>query len=59
MGKEGQTVPEMNNDWVDTISKRYIELYEQVIGSAFIPEPLAKEETYDRIIENLQNLKLT
>jgi phosphoribosylaminoimidazole-succinocarboxamide synthase len=59
MGKEGQTVPEMNNDWVNTISKRYIELYEQVIGSAFIPEPLAKEETYDRIIENLQNLKLT
>jgi len=30
-----------------------------VIGSAFIPEPLAKEETYERIIENLQNLKPT
>ena len=59
MGKEGQTVPEMSNDWVNTISRRYIELYERVIGSAFIPEPLAKEETYDRIIENLQNLKLT
>jgi len=59
MGKEGQTVPEMSNDWVNTISKRYIELYERVIGSAFTPEPLAKEETYDRIIENLQNLKLT
>jgi len=59
MGKEGQKVPEMTNDWVQTISKRYIELYEQVIGIAFTPEPLSKEETYDRIIENLQMLNLT
>jgi phosphoribosylaminoimidazole-succinocarboxamide synthase len=59
MGKEGQTVPEMSNDWVNTISKRYIELYEQVIGSPFTPEPLSQEETYDRIIENLQSLHLT
>ena len=59
MGKEGQTVPEMSDDWVNTISKRYIELYEQVIGSPFTPEPLPQEETYDRIIENLQRLKLT
>src|SRR4051812_31614975 len=44
MGKEGQTVPEMSNDWVNTISKRYIELYEQVIGSPFTPEPLPQEE---------------
>jgi phosphoribosylaminoimidazole-succinocarboxamide synthase len=48
----------MSNDWVDTISNRYIELYEQVIGGPFIPEPLSQEETYDRIIENLQILKL-
>ena len=59
MGKDGQKVPEMTNDWVQTISKRYIELYEQVIGIAFTPEPLSKEETYDRIIENLQMLNLT
>src|SRR6201985_1189610 len=30
MGKEGQVVPEMNEEWVTVISKRYIELYEQV-----------------------------
>lgn len=59
MGKEGQKVPEMTNDWVQTISKRYIELYEQVIGTPFTPEPLSQEETYDRIIENLQVLNLT
>jgi phosphoribosylaminoimidazole-succinocarboxamide synthase len=58
MGKEGQTVPEMRNDWVNTISQRYIELYEQVVGSKFKPEPLSEEETYDRIIESLQELQL-
>jgi len=59
MGKKGQAVPEMTDDWVNTISKRYIELYEQVIGSPFTPESLPPEETYDRVIENLQSLELT
>jgi phosphoribosylaminoimidazole-succinocarboxamide synthase len=58
MGKEGQTVPEMSDEWVNTISQRYIELFEKVIGSTFIPEPLPQEETYDRIIESLQKLRL-
>lgn len=58
MGKEGQSVPEMSDEWVNTISQRYIELYEKVIGSGFIPERLSEEETYNRIIENLQQLQL-
>lgn len=58
MGKEGQSVPDMTDQWVSTISRRYIELYEQVTGSAFVPEPLSEEETYDRIIESLQQLQL-
>lgn len=36
MGKEGQTVPEMSDEWVDTISERYIHLYEKITGEAFI-----------------------
>ncbi|HEY1871331.1 MAG TPA: phosphoribosylaminoimidazolesuccinocarboxamide synthase, partial [Chitinophagaceae bacterium] len=40
MGKEGQTVPQMSDEWVNTISQRYIELYEKVIGEKFIPQPL-------------------
>ena len=52
MGKEGQTVPVMSDEWVDTISKRYIELYEKVIGKAFTPEELSDEEVYDRIIKS-------
>lgn len=53
MGKEGQTVPEMSDEWINTISKRYIELYEKVIGKTFIPEALSDEETYQRIIAAL------
>src|SRR5206468_3557970 len=56
MGKEGQTVPEMNDDWVETISKRYIELYQTVIGKKFIPAALSSEETYQRIVDALSKL---
>ena len=34
-GKEGQSVPEMNHQFVQSISNRYIELYEKVSGSNF------------------------
>lgn len=56
MGKEGQTVPEMSDEWIDTISKRYIELYEKVIGEEFIPEELSDEETFARINQSLAKL---
>jgi phosphoribosylaminoimidazole-succinocarboxamide synthase len=35
MGKYGQTVPEMTDEWIGQISARYIELYEQVTGKKF------------------------
>jgi phosphoribosylaminoimidazole-succinocarboxamide synthase len=54
MGKDGQVVPEMSDEWVNTISKRYIELYEKVIGKTFIPEALTDDETYQRIIAALK-----
>ena len=56
MGKEGQTVPEMSDEWISTISKRYIELYEKVIGQSFVPEELSDEETESRIIRALKEL---
>jgi phosphoribosylaminoimidazole-succinocarboxamide synthase len=56
MGKEGQTVPEMNDEWIHTISKRYIELYEHVIGEKFIPQELSDDETYNCITESLKKL---
>ncbi len=56
MGKEGQTVPAMSDEWIDTISKRYIELYEKVIGAPFKPEPMTDDATYDLICNALMKL---
>jgi phosphoribosylaminoimidazole-succinocarboxamide synthase len=56
MGKEGQLVPEMTDQWVNTISGRYIELYELLIGKPFIGEQLTDTETDKRIIDFLHRL---
>jgi phosphoribosylaminoimidazole-succinocarboxamide synthase len=56
MGKEGQTVPLMSDEWVNTISARYIELYEKVIGEKFVPVTLSEEETRQVIIGSLEKL---
>ena len=54
MGKTGQVVPAMDAEWVNTISKRYIELYEIVTGSSFVPQELGDEETYARVVNSLE-----
>ena len=54
MGKEGQQVPEMSDEWIATIRDRYIELYEKLIGEKFKPEELSDEETESRIKQSLQ-----
>ena len=54
MGKEGQAVPTMSDEWVATISKRYIELYEKVIGEPFTPVQLSEDEIKNRTEQALQ-----
>jgi phosphoribosylaminoimidazole-succinocarboxamide synthase len=56
MGKEGQTVPAMPDEWIQTISNRYIELYEKVIGAPFQPQSLSDDETHQRIVAALGEL---
>lgn len=56
MGKAGQIIPEMSADWIQTISLRYIELYERLIGQAFVPETLSDSEMEDRIRRSLSAL---
>ena len=58
MGKEGQSVPAMSDEWIETISNRYIELYEKVIGEKFIPEPLSDEEITARVEKSLERVGL-
>ena len=52
-GLEGQTMPDMPDEFVQTITDRYIELYERITGKTFI-----KSETLDitnRIQTNVEN----
>ncbi len=48
-GKEGQNIPEMTDELVNSISNRYIELYEKVTGEAF-----HKTDTYN-ILNRIEN----
>lgn len=56
MGKEGQVVPEMPEEWVNIISSRYIELYEKITGTSFISQSLSEEETFNRVKSALEQL---
>lgn len=35
-GKEGQAIPEMTDEYINSVSDRYIELYEKIIGEPFV-----------------------
>ena len=48
-GKEGQNVPEMSDEWVNQISERYIELFEQVTGKNF------EKDNSDDILKRVEN----
>jgi phosphoribosylaminoimidazole-succinocarboxamide synthase len=56
MGKEGQVVPEMTDEWIDTISKRYIELFEKVTGHSFVPELMDEAATEKAVVSALASL---
>jgi phosphoribosylaminoimidazole-succinocarboxamide synthase len=50
-GKEGQSIPSMDNDFVETISERYIHLYELMVGKPFVKEDITDLE--NRITQNI------
>ncbi len=50
-GKEGQTVPEMTEDYCNSVSERYIELYEKIVGDKFIKAD--SSDVAGRIDENV------
>ncbi len=52
-GKEGQKVPEMTEDIVNSIAERYIELYEQLTGRTFSRVPT--QDILHRIRQNIMN----
>lgn len=52
-GKEGQKIPEMNKELVNSISNRYIELYEHITGESFIKSD--SPEIYQRVEKNISD----
>ena len=53
MGREGEQVPEMSDEYVKSVSERYIELYEHIVGKPFV-----KGDTYhieERIEQNIKD----
>ncbi|MDE5607559.1 MAG: phosphoribosylaminoimidazolesuccinocarboxamide synthase [Muribaculaceae bacterium] len=51
MGKTGQQVPEMTEEFVDSVSERYIELYQHITGREFVKAP--EEHLTERIERNV------
>jgi phosphoribosylaminoimidazole-succinocarboxamide synthase len=57
MGKEGQQVPEMMDDFVQLVSDRYIELYEIITGNEFIKQTVTEDETLQVVNKTLHELE--
>ena len=51
MGKEGQQVPEMTDEYCTSVSDRYIELYENIVGEKF--QKADDEDIHARIEKNV------
>ncbi len=50
-GQEGQQIPDMTDEYIDTVSERYIELYENILGEKFVKADVSN--IYDRIEKNV------
>jgi phosphoribosylaminoimidazole-succinocarboxamide synthase len=51
-GKEGQQIPEMTTEYIATVSDRYIELFENILGEKFVKSDISNIE--ERIFNNVQ-----
>ncbi|NHM02544.1 phosphoribosylaminoimidazolesuccinocarboxamide synthase [Flavobacterium difficile] len=51
-GKEGQQIPEMTQEYVESVSERYIELFENIIGEKFVKSDISNIEA--RIQANVE-----
>ncbi|RDI55053.1 phosphoribosylaminoimidazolesuccinocarboxamide synthase [Flavobacterium glaciei] len=56
-GLEGQQIPNMTDEYIDTVSERYIELYENILGEKFIKADISNidERIEKNVLEYLAN----
>jgi phosphoribosylaminoimidazole-succinocarboxamide synthase len=52
-GKEGQSIPVMTEEYCNSVSERYIELYEYITGDKFVKEDVS--DVVNRVEENILN----
>lgn len=52
-GKDGQQIPEMSDEFIQSITERYIELYEHILGTTFIKADIS--DIQSRIKNNVLN----
>lgn len=52
-GKDGQQIPEMTEEYVNSVSERYIELYENIIGEKFVKSDVS--DVIKRVETNILN----
>jgi len=50
-GLDGQTIPEMTDEFINEVSERYIELYEHITGDAFIKSDVS--DVLKRVEDNI------
>ena len=50
-GKDGQTIPDMDAKFIDSVSERYIELYEQITGDEFVKADVT--DVLNRVEKNI------
>jgi phosphoribosylaminoimidazole-succinocarboxamide synthase len=50
-GKDGQTIPDMDPEFIDSVSERYIELYENITGDKFVKADVT--DVLNRVEKNI------
>lgn len=58
-GKDGQQIPEMTEQYVNSVSERYIELYENILGEKFVKADVSniEERIKSNVLEYLETRK--
>lgn len=56
-GKEGQQIPNMTDEYIETVSERYIELFENIIGESFVKADITniQERIEKNVMRYLEN----
>lgn len=55
-GKDGQQIPEMTDEFVNSVTERYIELYKHITGKEFVKQPITEEALQEGITALINKL---